>query len=136
MCTFPGRKEENVLFNDVLNTFYLRLYGVRYTVKDHSDRERGNLLPPLHGLLFPINSKGSFICTIPQTEQYIPRPLLHQSWSTGWNKKSLNGSTMKDRSEPFEVPLSDNTFTYWFLVTLMGSYAPVYDPAINKAVHT
>ena len=33
-------------------------------VKDHSDSERGNLLPP-HGLLFPINSKGSFICTIP-----------------------------------------------------------------------
>ena len=25
-------------------------------VKDHSDSERGNLLPP-HGLLFPINSK-------------------------------------------------------------------------------
>ena len=35
-------------------------------VKDHSDSERGNSLPP-HGLLFPINSKGSFICTIPQT---------------------------------------------------------------------
>ena len=33
-------------------------------VKDHSDSERGNPLPP-HGLLFPISSKGSFICTIP-----------------------------------------------------------------------
>ena len=33
-------------------------------VKDHSDSERGNPLLP-HGLLFPINSKGSFICTIP-----------------------------------------------------------------------
>ena len=55
----------NVLFNDALNTFYLRLYGVRH-VKDHSDRERGNPLPP-HRLLFPISSKGSFICTIPQT---------------------------------------------------------------------
>ena len=51
------------LFNDALNTFYLRLYGVRHMVKDHSDSERGNSLPP-HGLLFPINSKGSFICTI------------------------------------------------------------------------
>ena len=59
-----GRKEGNVLFNDALNTFYLRLYGVRYMVKDHSDSERGNLLPPLHRLLFPISSKGSFICTI------------------------------------------------------------------------
>ena len=35
--------------------FILRLYGV----KDHSDSERRNPLPP-HGLLFPINSKGSF----------------------------------------------------------------------------
>ena len=61
-----GERERNVLFNDALNTFYLRLYGVRHMVKDHSDSERGNPLPP-HRLLFPINSKGSFICTIPQT---------------------------------------------------------------------
>ena len=32
--------------------------------KDHSDSERGNPLPP-HRLLFPISSKGSFICIIP-----------------------------------------------------------------------
>ena len=61
-----GRKEGNVLFNDALNTFYLRLYGVGHMVKDHSDSERGNPLPP-HRLLLLINSKGSFICTIPQT---------------------------------------------------------------------
>ena len=29
------RKEGNVLFNDALNTFYLRLYGVRHLVKDY-----------------------------------------------------------------------------------------------------
>ena len=56
----------NVVFNDALNTFYLRLYGVRHMVKDHSDSEKGNPLPP-HRLLLSINSKGSFICTIPQT---------------------------------------------------------------------
>ena len=61
-----GRKEGNVLFNDALNTFYLWLYRIRHMVKDHSDSERRNLLLP-HGLLFPINSKGSFICTIRQT---------------------------------------------------------------------
>ena len=59
-------KEGNVLFNDALNTFYLWLYGVRHMVKDHSDSEKGNPLLP-HRLLFLINSKGSFICTIPQT---------------------------------------------------------------------
>ena len=80
------RKEGNVLFNDALNTFYLRLYGVRHIVKYHTKRERGNPLPA-HGLLFPINSKGSFICTILQTGLHIPRPLLHQSLSTGWNEK-------------------------------------------------
>ena len=45
-----NRKEGNVLFNDVLNTFYLQLYGVRYMVKD------------------------CFICTIPQTGQHTPQP--------------------------------------------------------------
>ena len=30
-----GCRERNVLFNDALNTFYLRLYGVRHMVKDH-----------------------------------------------------------------------------------------------------
>ena len=54
-----GRKDWNVLLNNALNIFYLRLYGIRHTVKDHSDSKRGNPLPP-HGLLFPINSKGSF----------------------------------------------------------------------------
>ena len=34
-----GRKEGNVLFNDALNTFYLRLYGVGHMVKYHSDSE-------------------------------------------------------------------------------------------------
>ena len=56
-----GRKD------DALNTFYLRLYGVRHMVKDHSDSERGNSLLPLYELLLPISSKGSFICTTPQT---------------------------------------------------------------------
>ena len=61
-----NRKEGDILFNDALNTFYLRLYGVRHIVEDHSESERGNPLPP-HGLLFPTSGKGSFICTIPQT---------------------------------------------------------------------
>ena len=54
-----GRKEM-FYFTTHSTHFILRLYGVGYMVKDHSDSERGNPLPP-HGLLFPINSKGSFI---------------------------------------------------------------------------
>ena len=63
---FCNERERNVLFNDALNTFYLRLYGIRHMVKDHSDSEKENPLPP-HRLLLSINSKGSFIFTIPQT---------------------------------------------------------------------
>ena len=93
-----GRKEENGLFNDALNTFYLRLYGVRHMVTDHSDSERENPLPP-HGLLFSINSKGSFICTIPQTGKHIPRsvtPVVEH-----WLEREIAQRVhlMKDRSD-------------------------------------
>ena len=58
-----GTYAGNILFNNALNTL---LYGIRHMVRDHTDSETGNPLPP-HGLLFPISSKGSFICIIPQT---------------------------------------------------------------------
>ena len=54
-----GRKEMFYLTTHSTHFIY-----VRHMVKDHSDSERGNPLPP-HGLLFPISSKGSFICVIP-----------------------------------------------------------------------
>ena len=58
-------------------------------VNDHFNSKSGHPLLRLHGLLFSINSNVGifYINTIPQTGQHIPRPLLHQSWSTGWNKK-------------------------------------------------
>ena len=52
------KEEGNVLFN--------------------SDSEKGNLLPP-HGLFFPINSKGSFICNIPD--------MIAHTTTFGWNEK-------------------------------------------------
>ena len=60
----------NVLFNDTLNTFYLLSHGIGHMVKDHSDNERGNPLLP-HGLLFPISSKGSFICRQDNTYHHL-----------------------------------------------------------------
>ena len=50
------KKEGNVLFNDALNAFYLRLFG--YMVKDHSDCERGN---PLSHMGYSIKSH-IYIC--------------------------------------------------------------------------
>ena len=67
-------------------------------VKDHSDSERGNLLPP-HGLLFPINSKGSFICTIPDrithTTAFVAPVVEH------WLEREIAQwvHPMKDRSD-------------------------------------
>ena len=49
-----GRKEGYTLFSNALNTFYFWLYGITYTVKDHSDTERGNLLSPLYSYSFQI----------------------------------------------------------------------------------
>ena len=91
-------RERNVLFNDVLNTFYLRLYGVRHMVKDHSDNEKGNPLPP-HRLLLSINSKGSFICTIPHrithTTAFVTPVVEH------WLEREIAQwvHPMKDRSD-------------------------------------
>ena len=48
------------------STHFIYGYMASDMVKDHSDSDKENLLPP-HRLLFPINSKGSFICTIPPT---------------------------------------------------------------------
>ena len=57
-------------------TFYLTMHSTHFTLqlyiwqqtygKVQSDSEKRNLLLP-HGLLFPIHSKDSFICTIRQT---------------------------------------------------------------------
>ena len=45
--------------------FIYDYFGVRHNmVKDHSDSERRNPLPP-HGLMFLISSKDCFICIIP-----------------------------------------------------------------------
>ena len=59
-----------------LTHFILRLYGVGHIVKDQSDSERGNPLPP-HEVIFLINSKGSFICTIPQTTAFVTPVVEH-----------------------------------------------------------
>ena len=48
------------------STHFIDGYMVSDMVKDYSDSEKGNPLPT-HRLLLSINSKGSFICTIPQT---------------------------------------------------------------------
>ena len=68
--------KERFLFNDAVNTFYLRLYGVRHMVKDHSDSERGNPLRHmgysfrltarvlLYAPIYNANSRYHSLCTV------------------------------------------------------------------------
>ena len=58
-----GRKEGQVLFNDALNTFYLRLYGVGHMVKYHSDSGRKPAMN-LHIKLIVLS------CLIPHCSQW------------------------------------------------------------------
>ena len=89
-----GERERNVLFKDALNTFYLRLYGIRHMVMDHSDSDKGNPLPP-HWLLFSISIHRIFYMNHPTdriayTTTFVT-PLLHT-----WRDGSLDRSFMVD----------------------------------------
>ena len=75
-------------------------------VKDYSDSETENPLPP-HGLLFPISSKGSFVCTMTQTDTTYgkinrsmgpPRridPMIRRTMS----ERSYHGATSRSQGE-------------------------------------
>ena len=89
-----NRKVGNVLFNDALNKFYLRLYGIRHMVKDHSDSKRGNPLPP-HGLLFLIAAR--VLLYAPSHRQDITYHALYYTshgalagTKGSWNFKKMN----------------------------------------------
>ena len=74
-----GRKTERGREGDTLKNNQCKTHSTHliygYMAKNHSDGKRGNPLPP-HGLLLPISSNGSFICTIPQDSTY------HRLWYT------------------------------------------------------
>ena len=71
-------------------------------VKDHSDSEKENLLPP-HRLLFLISSKGSFICIIPDriahTMAFVTLAGMKiAQWTTPCRIDPMTHLTMNERS--------------------------------------
>ena len=118
-----------------LNTFYLRLYGVRHMVKDHSDSERGNPLPP-HGLLFSIDSKCSFICTIPDrithTTAFVTPVVEH------WLEREIAQwvQPMKDRSD--DPSNHERTLLPRSYISLLGirnsSMGPPHEGSIRRPI--
>ena len=66
----------------LLNLFNLWSCGKGHMVWDHSDCQKGNQLPPLHKLLFPISRKGSFymhhpIDRIANTMTFVTPVVVH-----------------------------------------------------------
>ena len=92
MC-YEGRKEGNVLFNDALNTFNLRLYGVRHMVKDHSETRCRHM-----GYSFRLTARVLLYAPSHRQDSTYHGLCCTSCWSTGRNEKYINGSTMKDRS--------------------------------------
>ena len=76
-------------------------------VNDHLDSERGNPLPP-HRLLFPINSKGSFICTIPHTTDFVTPVVEHwlEREIAQWVHPMKDGSDDSSHHEQTLLPRS------------------------------
>ena len=108
----------------------LRLYGIRHT-QDHSDSEKGNPLPP-HRLLFPINSKGSFICTIhyriAHTTAFVTPVVEH------WPEREIAQwvHPMKDRSDDpshHERTLFPRSWTNGLSSTTLSLVSTPIDPA-------
>ena len=64
--SFSYLREREMFYLTTHSIYFVYGYMASDMVKDHSDSEKGNPLPP-DRLLLSINSKGSFICTIPQT---------------------------------------------------------------------
>ena len=58
------------------STFYLQLYGVRHMVKDHSDTEKGNPLPPHRLLLSIIIHSLDYSCHVTKHHS------MHHHWKT------------------------------------------------------
>ena len=61
-----GRQKGNVSFNNALNTFLFTLYGIRHIVKEYSDKERENLMPPLQArdILYAPSHRQDSICQV------------------------------------------------------------------------
>ena len=100
--------EGNALFNDTLNTFYLRLHGVEHMVKDHSESERGNSPPPHHGYSFRSAARGVFHSTAfatPAVELWLERERSQWVNHEAVLRASLGPSTFPVRPKTLHGPL-------------------------------
>ena len=108
-CLWDGAHKRTLAVNWKESSMWRqRVYALTiiHMVKDHSDSEKGNLLPPSHRLLLPISSKGPFICTTPQTEQHNVHCYTSRGALAGTRNSSMG--LIKDGSDDpsHHLPLS------------------------------
>ena len=91
--------EGNVLINDVLNTFYLRLYGVGHMVKHHSDSEREETRFRHMGYSFRLTA-SVFLYAPSHRQVSTYHGLCYTSrGALAGTRNSSMGPPMKDRSD-------------------------------------
>ena len=79
-----NRKEGNVLFTQICLSYG---YVALDLVKDHTGNERWNPLLPLHGLIYPVSNKESFIYIPSQDSTY--HSLWYTTWLEWWRKSII-----------------------------------------------
>ena len=98
------------------STHFVYGYMASDMVKNHSDSERRNPLPPLHGLLFPISSKVFFymyhpIDRIAHTTAFVTPVVEHwleqeiAQWVHPMNDQSDDPSHLEYVPNPCEIDL-------------------------------
>ena len=78
----PFSKEGNVLFNDGLNTFYLLYNGVRHMVKDHSVRKEMFYLRRTQHILFTVFMASDIIMIKDHSDSERAKPAAATTWAT------------------------------------------------------
>ena len=91
------------LFNDALNTFHLRLYGVGHMVKDHSDSESEKNHCHLMGYSFQVAASVLlYVSSHIQDNTYHSLCYTSRGALTG-TRNSSSHDPMKDRSRLYDV---------------------------------
>ena len=114
------RKRGNALFNDTLNTFYLRLYRVKYFVEDHSARQepttattRGTLSHQQQGFFHMHHPRqDSTYHSLCYTNHGTLVGVRISSMSPPWGINPTTHHIMIGHST-IELHLSLNTYIYW-----------------------
>ena len=115
--------------------------GKWHMVKDHSDSERWNLLPP-YGLLFLISSKGYFIMHHPtdkiaHTMVFVIPVMKHWlEWEIAqWRIDPMTHHTMSERSYHRATSHFLLSFRMHIIISIRWPRNYISDKCVNKTIY-